>query len=216
MPSAALVRMYGSRRRAVRQMAVKLAVAREGGEFRSETLREIFRTYHRVDIGMYTHGGCFVPFAFGRNTTIGRYCSIARTAFAATANHPMERKSTHGYFHSPSLGYADALVEYTELTIGNDVWMGHNSVVMPSVATIGDGAVVGAGAVVFKDVPPYAVVVGNPARVVRYRFAPATIAALLEEKWWQKDMEQLAPDIEAFSRPVEDGGEPRAYDSPVA
>jgi virginiamycin A acetyltransferase len=216
MPSAVLIRMYGNRRRFVRQLAVKLATAREGGEFRSTTLREIFRTYHRVDIGMYTHGGCFVPFAFGRNTTIGRYCSIARSAFAATANHPMERKSTHGYFHSPSLGYADALVEYTDLAIGNDVWMGHNSVVMPSVATIGDGAVIGAGAVVFKDVPAYAVVVGNPARVVRYRFAPETIAALLEEKWWDKDIEQLAPEMASFAGPVEDGGEPRAYGSPMA
>lgn len=216
VPSAVLVRLYGSRRRLVRQLAVKLAMAREGGEFRSPTLREMFRKYHRVDVGMYSHGGCFVPYAFGRNTRIGRYCSIARSAFAATANHPMERKSTHGYFHSPSLGYADALVEYTHLEIGNDVWMGHNSVVMPSVSSIGDGAVVGAGAVVFKDVPPYAVVVGNPARVVRYRFAPETISRLLEEKWWDKEIDQLAPNVGEFSAPLEDGVAPGPFGSSTA
>lgn len=193
--------LYSRGRRTTRAAAIRLAVQAEGGEFRSATLREIFRRFHGVDVGMYSHGGCFVPHQFGRGTTIGRYCSIARTAFAATLNHPMDRKSMHGYFFNPHLGYADEEREYSPLTIGNDVWLGHNSIIQPGVSFIGDGAVIGAGAVVSKDVPPYAVVVGNPGRVVRLRFASETIAALLAEKWWDKDIEEL--DIKSFTRPWE-------------
>jgi len=203
MISDAVVSLYGSRRRAFRSLALKLATNREGGEFCSSTLREIFRRYHGVDVGMYTHGGCFTPYAFGRNTTIGRFCSIARSAFAATANHPMERKSTHGYFHNSKLGLVSEPLHYSDLSIGNDVWLGHNSIISPAVATIGDGAVVGAGAVVFKDVPPFAVVVGNPARVVRYRFSAETIADLLEEQWWTSELEDLVPRIAEFERRYE-------------
>ncbi|HQZ84292.1 MAG TPA: CatB-related O-acetyltransferase, partial [Actinomycetota bacterium] len=181
-------------------LAVKLAVSLEGGDMRSPTLREIFRRFYGVEIGMYTHGGCFTPHAFGRGTSIGRYSSIARSAFAATLNHPMDRKSMHGYFFNPNLGYAADEREYSELRIGNDVWLGHNSIIMAGVSTIGDGAVIGAGAVVFKDVPPYAVVVGNPGRVVRYRFSADMIAQLLEEKWWERDIEDLAgSELEQFT-----------------
>ena len=70
------------------------------------------------------------------------------------------------------------------MTIGNDVWIGSGAMILSGV-TIGDGAVVAARAVVTKDVPPYAIVAGNPARLVRYRFDEATIAALLEAAWWE-------------------------------
>jgi virginiamycin A acetyltransferase len=199
--SSAMVRLYGhgSRGRAVvRSMVNRL----EGGEVHSDTLRDIFRHYHRVDIGAYTHGGCFVPHSFGPETTIGRYSSIARSAFAATLDHPTEFKGMHGFFFNSNLGYTDHVREYAPLEIGSDVWLGHNSVINASVSTIGHGAVVGAGAVVFKDVPPYAVVVGNPGRVVRYRFDPETIEALLRERWWERDIEQLRPSLDSFSGPL--------------
>lgn len=196
--------LYGQNRGSTRRAALKLATATEGGEFLSPTLREIFRIFHGVEIGLYTHGGCFVPHAFGRGTRIGRYSSIARTAFAATLNHPMDRKSMHGYFFNPTLGLVREERQYSPLTIGNDVWLGHNSIIQPAVSTIGDGAVVGAGAVVFKDVPPYAVVVGNPGRVVRYRFEPETIEALLAEKWWTKESSELKREITAYTQPLEE------------
>lgn len=202
MNSHALMKLYGTRRRAARSLALRLATQSEGGEFRSTTLRAIFSTFHGVDVGMYTHGGCFSAHAFGPGTTIGRYSSIARTAFAATLNHPMDRKSMHGYFFNPTLGFTDEVREYSALAVGNDVWLGHNSIIMPSVDTIGDGAVIGAGAVVFKDVPPYAVVVGNPGRVVRYRFSSDTISRLLEERWWEQDIEDIE-DIDRYTRPLE-------------
>jgi acetyltransferase-like isoleucine patch superfamily enzyme len=127
-----------------------------------------------------------------RYTTVGRYCSIAGTARTLNRNHPLERKSSHAFFFNPVLKYCERdEAPYSALEIGNDVWIGHNAIILPHVRHIGDGAVVGAGAVVSKDVPPYAIVVGNPARVVKYRFSPGTIAALLEEKWWEKSMEEV-------------------------
>jgi acetyltransferase-like isoleucine patch superfamily enzyme len=126
------------------------------------------------------------------HTTIGRYCSIATTVRVENRNHPLTRKSTHAFFFNPELGYCpEDTVAYVPLEIGNDVWMGHYAVVLPHVRRIGDGAVIAAGAVVNKDVPPFAVVVGNPARIVRYRFSPGTIAELLNEKWWEKSLEEL-------------------------
>ncbi|MBB1502244.1 antibiotic acetyltransferase [Propioniciclava sp. MC1683] len=195
--------LYGTGRGSARRAAVRLATATEGGEFLSSTLREIFRTFHGVEIGLHTHGGCFVPHAFGRGTTIGRYSSIARTAFAATLDHPMDRKSMHGYFFNPNLGLVGEEREYHSLEIGNDVWLGHNSIIQAGVSSIGDGAVVGAGAVVARDVPPYAVVVGNPGRVVRYRFSPDTIRDLLVERWWERELDELGPDLTAFTRSLE-------------
>ncbi len=201
--SKPLLRLYGWGSLG-RFLAPRLINRLEGGEIHSATLREIFRKYHGVTIGKYTHGGCFVPHAFGRNTTIGRYTSIARTAFAATLDHPTDFKGMHGFFFNSNLGYTDHAREYNLLSIGNDVWLGHNCVISSAVRVIGDGAVIGAGAVVFKDVPPYAVVVGNPGRVVRFRFAPETIEVLLAEAWWNSDIEELAPVIDSFDRRLED------------
>jgi virginiamycin A acetyltransferase len=199
-PRERLVRLYGSSRASVRRLIVKLIIDTEGGEFYSTTLREIFRVHHGVDIGMYTYGGCFRPYAFGRSTTIGRYTSVAATAFAATDNHPMGYKSMHGFFFNPKLGLVDREWEYSKLTIGSDVWLGHNSIILPQVDTIGHGAVVGAGAIVCRDVPPYAVVVGNPGRVVRYRFDPPTIEQLLAERWWEQDIGEIRPHLDEYAR----------------
>jgi acetyltransferase-like isoleucine patch superfamily enzyme len=139
------------------------------------------------------------------DTTIGRYSSIAYTAAAFGANHPMNAKSTHAIFYNPALGETDVdLVERTKLTIGSDVWMGHNSIVLNGVESIGHGAVIGAGSVVHKDVPPYAVVVGHPARVVRYRFSDEIIEELLAEQWWERSFEDLkAEGLEKFQQPLE-------------
>ncbi len=171
----------------------------EGGEYYSPTLRKIFLEYYGVEIGIHTHGGCFVPGNYDHHTKIGRYCSIAMTSRAMNRNHPMEYKSMHAYFFNPKLGMCSKdTVEYVPLSIGNDVWIGHNAIIMPNVTSIGDGAVVGAGAVVNKEVPPYGVVVGNPGRVVRYRFSEERIQELLAEKWWEKDIDELKGSIEDF------------------
>ena len=195
-----LYRLYRIPSINLRAVIRRQATRYEGGEFYSMTLRRIFRDYHNVDIGLYTHGYCFTPFAFDRHTTIGRYCSIAHGVRTMNRNHPMHFRSTHAFFFNPELGRCrEDLVEYTPLEIGNDVWMGTNALILPNVRKICDGAVVAAGAVVNKDVPPYAVVVGNPARVVRFRFPEEVIADLLASRWWEKSIDDL--EIKEFTRP---------------
>lgn len=182
----------------------------EGDHSRSPTLREIFRKYWGVDIGMYTHGAFLAQgsradpwILIDGQTTIGRYCSIAKGVRIINHNHPLALKSTSPYFFNPGFGLTSTrLAEVRPLEIGNDVWIGHNVVVLAEVSRIGDGAVIGAGAVVHRDVPPYAVVLGNPGRVVRYRFPEDVIDRLLEERWWDSDVEALSDRLEEFSQPL--------------
>jgi virginiamycin A acetyltransferase len=199
-----LFRIYGIDRRHIRRFIVWLVKNIEKGECYSLTLRDIFRYYHKVDIGMYTHGGCFREWAVDPETTIGRYCSIADGVRILTENHPMDFQSTHGFFFNPWFKYTtDNLVWRKPLIIGNDVWIGYNAIIMPNVSYIGDGAVIAAGAVVNKDVPPYAVVVGNPARTVRFRFSPSVIERLQASRWWEKPIQEIIPEIQRYQRPLE-------------
>ena len=204
MVSNLLFKVYGINNGRIKSLVKKIIYRIEGGELYSKTLRKIFKEYWEVDIGMYTIGGCFNIWQFDRKTTIGRYCSIAHTAFAINRNHPMNFKSTHPFFYNPTLKFSKKeLVEDIPLKIGNDVWLGHNSIIMPNVREIGNGAVIAAGAVVNKNVPPYAIVVGNPSRVVRYRFSKETIEKLLEEKWWEKSIEEIKIKFSEYLEPYE-------------
>ncbi len=118
--------------------------------------------------------------------SIGRFCSIGRNVFLGQQrdNHPI-------YWVSSSMSVSGdyvAGIEYA--TIGNDVWIAHNAVVMAGV-NVGHGAVIGRNAVVTKDVDPYQIVVGNPAKVVKTRFTEEQISALLASEWWDYDMLEL-------------------------
>ncbi|MBB4267012.1 CatB-related O-acetyltransferase [Roseospira visakhapatnamensis] len=164
-----------------------------------------------VDVGAYSYYSDFQdPLAFfERNVCyhfgygqarlrIGRFCAIAHgtTIMMADANHAMAGPST---FPFPVFGGAWAAAvpmrdmpfpKRGDTVIGNDVWLGHECLLMPGV-TVGDGAIVAARAVVSRDVPPYAVVAGNPARVVRQRFSDDEIARLRALAWWTWPPETL-------------------------
>lgn len=142
--------------------------------------------------------------AFPPGTTIGRYCSIAQNFKMFGASHPTNTRSSHAIFYNPLLGYAkDDLLKRTSPIIGNDVFIGYNVVATNSVSSIGDGAYIAASSVVTKDVPPYALVAGNPARIIRYRFSKETIERLLQERWWEKSIDNLASDLRRFQDPLE-------------
>ncbi|RLU01240.1 MAG: antibiotic acetyltransferase [Ketobacter sp.] len=90
----------------------------------------------------------------------------------------------------------------TKIVIGNDVFIGHNATLVYPCSKVGDGAIIGAGTIVNFDVPPYAIVGGSPAMIIRYRFPKAKIEALLESRWWENDLEQLYPARGEFMKPV--------------
>lgn len=130
------------------------------------------------------------------NTEIGAFCSISDHVFIGGAEHPMEWISTSPVFqntrHSgPTRRFAKKEVPVSRRTIvGNDVWIGHG-VTVKSGVTIGDGAVIGSNALVTKDVPPYAIVGGVPARVIRYRFDEKERTLCQECKWWLLKEDEL-------------------------
>jgi len=138
-------------------------------------------------------------------TKIGRYTSINASVKMFGASHPTNTRSSHALFYNPKFGYAKHdLLNRTRPTIGNDVFIGHNTIITNRVASIGDGAYIGAGSVVTKDVPPYALVGGNPARIIRYRFSKETITELLRERWWEASIDELMLDLRRFQVPLED------------
>lgn len=202
-----LFRLYALPSRYWRRSILTMVSHLERGHLYSLTLRRIFREYYKIDVGLYSGGGCFVAGnlnAGPQGIKIGRYCSFAWVMHSFNANHPMNLKSSHAIFYNPSLGLVkNDILPRRRLEIGNDVWVGCNAIILPTVNTIGDGAVIGAGTVVHQDVPPYAVVVGNPARVVRYRFSEETICSLQASRWWDKTPEELLPELESFQRPLE-------------
>lgn len=183
----------------------KIIYKLEGGGLYSKTLRRIMKDHHNVEIGKYSYEGCFNPTLIEPFTKIGRYCSIARCVRIITINHPMEVKSTSVLFwHPESKFYKEDLCRWSPITIENDVWIGHGAIILPNVTHIGNGATIAAGAVLNKNVPPYAVVVGNPARIVRYRFTKEIIDELLASRWWEKDIDELGLNIEEFQKPYKE------------
>jgi virginiamycin A acetyltransferase len=189
-------------RSALRSLALRM----EGGTVYSLTIREIYRRFHGVTVGLYTVGPCTSePGSLAPGTTVGRYSSIYYTVRTIAQDYPESASLPDGLFSDSALGEAKIKPDGTRFAIGNDVFIGHNAIVLPSANEIGDGAVIGAGSVVHTSVPPYAVVTGNPARVVRFRFSKEKIAELLEEKWWLKSIGELSSEMEEFRRPLEGG-----------
>jgi len=131
-----------------------------------------------VEIGQFSYVGEFSHIS--QFTKIGKFCSIGNLCTVGAHKHLIDGLTT-----SPGPS------EFPPTTIGNDVWVGSNSVILAGL-TIGTGAIIGAGSVVTHDVPPYAIVAGNSARVLRFRFSDNDIAKLLESKWWDLPLEKLS------------------------
>ena len=150
---------------------------------------------HGWSIGEHSYG---VPIVFEPTMArldIGRFTSIASYVSVALGNHAIHTATTYPFSSMPGIWpSAPPSADHKtrgDVSIGNDVWIGAFAFITSGV-TVGDGSVVGAHAVVTRDVPPYAVVAGNPARIIRYRFEPDVAAALLRIAWWNWDDGRIA------------------------
>lgn len=137
----------------------------------------------------------------GDKLIIGKFCMIASDVkfIMNGANHLTDSLSTYP-FSIFGNGWEKAMEGKTfpqkgNITIGNDVWIGYNATIMAGV-TIGDGAIIATNATVVKDVEPYSIVGGNPAKEIKKRFSKKTIAKLLELKWWDWDIEKITANLQ--------------------
>lgn len=161
-------------------------------EMSSRLLRLSLMKFHGVSVGMYSYG-CFDPKRIGRGTSIGRYCSFASTSYRFNGNHGLQFLSLHPYLYNIRLGMVNKeMIVRSHCVIEDDVWLGHAALILPKVKLIGRGSVIAAGAVVTKDVPKYAIVAGNPAKVIKYRFDAATIERIENTRWWLKSKDEIA------------------------
>lgn len=142
------------------------------------------------------------------NCTIGRFSSIGPNVVIGYGDHPIEFLSTSPLFYAAENGmfgehlFTKNTFQYKDkVVIGNDVWIGANVYIKNGVV-IGDGAVVGAGAVVTKDVAPYSIVVGVPAKFIKYRFPQNEIVALLDLKWWNWSIDKIKRNKSDFVNPL--------------
>ncbi len=161
-----------------------------------------YKRKNNMDTNAYTIG----EFSYvGKNfscpshkSSIGKYCSIGSNVFVGLPQHPLHCLSSSpivtqkNFMDFPDTDFPTIdNYGYKEVEIGNDVWVGQDVNIMGGIK-IGHGAVIGANTLVTKDVPPYAIVGGVPAKIIRYRFDEATIKILLETKWWELDVKEIA------------------------
>ncbi|AUH64266.1 CatB-related O-acetyltransferase [Paracoccus zhejiangensis] len=170
-----------------------------------------------IEIGDFTYASSFdpptdwavrlAPYTYAgapERLRIGRFCQIADRVriITASANHPMAGFSTYPFAifdHDRLADYMDQISDLLDTVIGHDVWLGDGVTVLPG-ARIGAGVIAGAGSVLHGEVPDYAVVAGNPARVIRMRFPPDQIARLLDLRWWDWPIEAIARATPALAR----------------
>ncbi|MDQ3190403.1 MAG: CatB-related O-acetyltransferase [Bacteroidota bacterium] len=142
-----------------------------------------------------------------KNTVIGKFCSIGPGVKIVLGSHPLNFVSTHPNFYSnnkPFKTFSDQMhhIEFANVIIGNDVWIGEDTLI-PGGVEIGTGAVILSRSVVTKNVEPYSVVGGVPAKIVKFRFDTGIINDLLESKWWDRDINWLKENTNYFRNPTE-------------
>jgi len=178
---------------------------------------------HNVELGEYTEVGIYNvfeniklddfsytgQFCTLQNVEIGKFSNIASMVRIGPTDHPMDRPTMHHFtYRRMKYGFAETDDELfyqwraeQVAYIGHDTWIGHGAIIMPNVR-IGNGAVVGSGAVVTKDVDPYTIVVGVPAKPIRQRFAEDTVRKLEEIKWWDWSYETIKERLDDFYLPI--------------
>lgn len=196
-----LLRLYRIGR--LRPVLLRIVRRLEGGDFHSRTLRRILREYHDVVVGPYSYGPVTQPGVLPPGSRIGAFCSVAGGLVVRRRDHPIERPSQHPFFYNTACGFLTAdtigLDRDNPLEIGHDVWIGDRVTILSGCRKVGNGAVLAAGAVVTRDVPPYTIFGGTPARAIRPRFSAEVAEALERTRWWERDLEELIDDPRVFA-----------------
>lgn len=153
-------------------------------------------------VGTHTYINAFTKIT---NAEIGNYCSIASGVKIVLGYHPTHLVTLHPAFYSNNKEFEtfsdqNYFEEYPKVTLGNDVWIGEDAIIMGGI-TVGDGAVIAARAVVTKDVPPYSVVGGVPAKFIKARFTDEIINKLLKIRWWDKEEDWIRNNYLLFHDP---------------
>lgn len=177
---------------------VVAATASVGGSVLKDYSRlKDYTEVRNTTLGEYSYVS---QFSVVNAATIGRFCSIAHGVFIGLWEHDTDVTTHSFHLYETSGGFVRGFTDYKKdaikTNIGHDVWIGANSVVLKGL-TIGTGAIIGAGAVVTRDVPPYAIVVGNPAKLLRYRFAAEDMEFLLRTTWWDQPRERIQEMVSA-------------------
>ena len=164
-------------------------------------------TLENVSFGDYAYcmADCII-----QNTAVGKFANIAAHVRLGPTAHPLDRPTLHHFtYRRTAYGFAAtddeaffAARSARVLSIGHDTWIGHGAIVMPGL-TVGHGAVIGAGSVVTRDVEPWTLVAGNPARVIRRRFSPAVAQAMERIRWWDWPHDVLCQRLQDFSGSIE-------------
>lgn len=183
--------------RIIRKLSGK---AISNSHFEKPSKVEAQSTVINTTMGYYSYCGynCLIV-----NAEIGRFCSISDNVTIGAENHPQNWVSTSPafYYGRDSIPKNLASLKFDskleETVIGNDVWIGRGSFIKGGIK-VGDGAIIGMGSIVTKDVPPYAIVAGNPARIIKYRFSADHIDRLKEIEWWARPLEILKKQSDCF------------------
>ncbi|MFC4242508.1 chloramphenicol acetyltransferase [Gryllotalpicola reticulitermitis] len=155
-----------------------------------------------VELGDYSYCDRLCDLA---NVTVGKFANIASFVRIGATDHPLDRASLHHFMYRSAKYWEDAEDDGAwfdkrrsrRATIGHDTWIGHGAQIKPEVV-VGNGAVIAAGAIVTKDVPPYAIVAGVPARIIRFRQPPQVVERLERLAWWDWDHDTLRERLDDF------------------
>ena len=166
----------------------------------------------RAQIGAYTYGNPKIVTTYNGKVLIGKFCSIADDVSIVGDNHSFRKVANFPLpwwlenikripFQKPNASFGQR--KELPIVIGNDVWIGAGAIILPEVK-IGDGAIIGAGAVVTHDVPAYAIVVGVPAKILRYQFGQKQIDQLEKIAWWNWNDDKIIKNIGKFYGDVDE------------